>query len=122
MLTFRNCNNSSDKKISKHFSLKEFDCSCGQCKWTLIHPKLLDRLEILRKLAGHPILLTSGYRCQSYQNQLRQENHNAAVEYSQHCLGKAADIKKPVNLSIETIQALFSFTYESKHFIHVDVR
>lgn len=81
--------------VSEHFRSGEFDCQCKrpECKWTIIHPKLLIACEDLRAdVGGRPLTITdsggSGYRCPA---------HNADPDVggapnSLHTLGLAADI------------------------------
>ncbi len=76
-------------KLTKNFSLEEFECKCG-CKMPADVEEnikeLADNLQILRDVIGR-IDLTNAYRC---------KEHNADVGGaidSQHIKGKAADIK-----------------------------
>jgi zinc D-Ala-D-Ala carboxypeptidase len=51
-----------------------------------LSPLLLERLEVLRRLVGVPLIIRSGYRC---------PEHNAAIggaRQSQHLYGRAADL------------------------------
>lgn len=71
--------------LSKHFSREEFACRCG-CSFDTVDVDLLRELEALREHFEKPIRVTSGCRCRL---------HNKSVggsEFSQHTLGKAADI------------------------------
>jgi len=74
-------------KLTKHFKLKEFTCRhCGKGE-EKIDPVLVAKLEVLRSLlADKPIIVTSGYRCESH-----NQTVGGAVD-SQHLKGKAADI------------------------------
>lgn len=74
-------------QLSEHFSTQEFRCKhCGLL--VKIDDELLAKLEQLRELAGgHPIKVTSGYRC---------PEHNFDVggaRDSYHVKGMAADVK-----------------------------
>lgn len=72
-------------KISAHFSRAEFECRCG-CGFDTVDVDLLRALEAMRDHFEKPIRITSGCRCRV---------HNKAVggsEFSQHTLGRAADI------------------------------
>lgn len=109
-----------DDRYSEHFSIKELACKCcgepGHIK-----PELIVALEILRVLAGCPLIVTSGYRCQK---------HNAAVggaKDSQHLKGAAADIKAKSLTPLE----LFALAVQIpaikgvglyKGWVHIDVR
>ena len=83
---------------------------------------LLEKLDVLRELAGVPVIVTNGYRC---------PKHNAevgGVENSQHVLGTAADIYCD-NLSVDELAELavkVGFDgigrYYQDGFVHVDCR
>lgn len=77
-------------KLTKNFSLSEFNCKCGDCTIpsdVLFNIKIVAKnLQILRDYVGVPVRINSAYRC---------KEHNKAVggsSRSQHILGKAADI------------------------------
>jgi hypothetical protein len=46
--------------LSPHFSRNELACRC--CGLLQLHPRLLEGLEALRKLAGGPVIINAGYR------------------------------------------------------------
>jgi len=75
----------NDIQVHDNFNLSEFQCRhCGSVK---IHPELIRRLQQIRNKFKAPLIITSGYRCQT---------HNAAVggsPGSQHTKGTAADIR-----------------------------
>lgn len=110
--------------LSKDFSRAEFKCRCG-CGEVEIHPDLLDSLQQLRDLAGGPIRINSGYRC---------EKHNREVggkPESYHRYGMAADIVIEGRSMDEMYQLAVRIPrfkdggigrYPSQKFIHVDVR
>lgn len=73
---------------SRNFRSSEFDCWCKnpQCTVTLIHPRLLERLEMLRADVG-PLAINRGFSCGP---------HNLSVggeDYSFHLFGMAADVR-----------------------------
>lgn len=74
-------------KITEHFKVSEFDCSCSSCSTTKVSTELCEMLEDLRsELDCSKIIISSGYRC---------EDHNAEVggsETSKHVSGEAADV------------------------------
>jgi len=73
--------------LSAHFSRKELSCRC--CGRLQIDSRLLEGLEILRSLAGRPMLVHAGYR---------RARHNQAVggvSHSEHLEGLAADVSLP---------------------------
>jgi len=74
--------------ISPHFREAELACNhCGSIGPRGIHPLLIEILEQVRAWAAAPVVVTSGYRCA-----LHNRNVGGA-KFSQHRLGKAADIK-----------------------------
>ena len=78
--------------ISAHFNKVEFKCGCGSryCNGyngKNVSTSLLNILEKLRSYYGRPIIITSGIRCQKYNDSLR-----GSIKTSAHIQGKAADI------------------------------
>jgi uncharacterized protein YcbK (DUF882 family) len=72
--------------VAQHFTRSEFACKCG-CGLDSIDAVLVESLQAIRDHFGTPITITSGIRCC---------DHNKAVggaDYSQHLLGRAADIR-----------------------------
>lgn len=81
--------------ISPHFRKIEFRCGCGgrYCNGyngRNVDPRLLTILEKIRAYYGRPITITSGIRCQRYNDSLR-----GSIKNSVHRLGGAADIYIP---------------------------
>lgn len=108
--------------LSPHFSRNELECHC--CSRLQLDSRLLEGLEALRTLAGVPVVVHAGYRC---------ERHNAevgGVPRSEHTRGLAADIDLP-GLSL---QRMYELALEIPQFaqggigaydggfLHVDVR
>lgn len=78
--------------ISAHFNKTEFKCGCSgrYCNGyngKEVSTSLLNILEKLRSYYGRPIVITSGIRCQKYNDSLR-----GSIKTSAHIQGKAADI------------------------------
>ena len=73
------------KRLTKSFAEEEFECPC--CGKVKIAMELVELLQQLRDVIKEPIIVTSGYRCQQY-----NESVNGFVR-SKHMEGKAADIK-----------------------------
>lgn len=109
----------NDVKISEHFKLSEFESS--DTKEVKIDSGLVEKLELLRKRIGQPLIINSGYRT---------PEHNKAIggaDNSLHMTGKAADIKKVPGLGIDEMAILagnigFDGIGKYKWGIHVDVR
>lgn len=72
---------------AKHFTIKgdpRIACShCGECH---MNQAFMSKLDALRDLYGHPIMLTSGYRCPDHPVEARKSKSGA------HTTGKAVDI------------------------------
>lgn len=108
--------------LSKNFDSSEFLCRCG-CLSGTPSPALVDALQALREVAGRPIIVLSGCRCQA---------HNQAVggaPSSRHLTGEAADIRCPGVTPRELYvhaAALCRFggfgVDDAGGFLHVDVR
>jgi hypothetical protein len=66
-----------------HFPIEEFFCRCN-CGKVFIHPDLKPTLEQIREKYGQPMIITSGYRCATY---------NAVIGGGpEHVRGEAADV------------------------------
>jgi uncharacterized protein YcbK (DUF882 family) len=77
-------------KLSKNFSLSEFDCNDGSVtpKEVIVNLQLLaEQLQVLRDFVGKSITINSGYRSPAYNKKI------GGASRSQHLLGTAADIR-----------------------------
>lgn len=107
-----------DVQLSEHFNEKEFACHGDNL--IMLYPELIYRLELLRKEAGKPISVNSGYRSPQYNKKI------GGAKNSQHMVGKAADIKiqgltpSQVAKLAEKVGFRGIGTYDT--FTHVDVR
>lgn len=75
-----------NRKLSANFAVKEFRCKDGSDP-VFIDDELVTLLQKIRDHFGKSVTITSAYRTAA---------HNKAVKgatYSQHCYGKAADIR-----------------------------
>jgi uncharacterized protein YcbK (DUF882 family) len=103
----------------RYFKIKEFDCSC--CGKNEMNKEFLRRLDRAREYAITPFVISSGYRCQSY-------NESEAVggsPTSSHSKGLAADIKvrdseQRYKIVMGLIGAGFNRIGIGENFIHVD--
>lgn len=109
-------------KLSKNFSSKEFENSTD--KEFFLDPELINKLELVREEFGQSITVTSGYRSPAHNTKI------GGSKSSQHCLGKAADIR-PSASSKEELDKLYSICEKhfeavgdgrNKGFVHVDTR
>lgn len=114
------------ERISEHFAAKEFDCPCSNCARTWIDDLLPKRLDAMREQAGSAILITSGYRCEKHQDELKAKGYETASGLSTHEMGKAADIRtgKHSGAELETLarNAGIRAVGIGKTWIHIDLR
>lgn len=108
--------------LSQHFSRKEFECRC--CGQLQLDPHLVEGLEVLRELAGVPVVIDAGYRCPRHNLQV------GGVPNSEHTRGLAADIRLP-GVSLQQMFELAAQVPQfaqggigvyDENFLHVDVR
>ena len=113
-------NSINNLRVAKYFKLDEFACPC--CKKVMLHPKLLSKLVELRKILERPVMVTSGYRCPKYNQEV------GGVISSYHCIGLAADVavKDIALITLLEVCENLDFDgigfYEKKGFLHLDVR
>lgn len=112
--------------LSKNFSRSEFACNGQKCCGgsAPVHPGLITALQELRDKIGAPLIVSSGFRCKTF---------NAAIngaENSQHMHGMAADLLIPNGWTPERLAELAE-TVPLFHgggigiyptWVHVDVR
>jgi uncharacterized protein YcbK (DUF882 family) len=113
----------SSRDLSPHFRAKEFACKCGICLRQKINEKLIEKLEQVRELYGKPINVTSGFRCERHQQNLRGSGLPTSVGPSQHEYGQAADITgSDLPALLKAVDAVFTSYGIANTFIHVDIR
>ena len=106
--------------VAEFFKLDEFHCPC--CKQVMLHPLLLQKLKNLRWEIRTPVIITSGYRCSLYNQEI------GGIKSSYHLLGMAADIHVPgISLiNLLKISEEFGFKgigfYPERNFLHLDIR
>ena len=110
------------KKISEHFTDKEFACKCG-CGLSEPSPALMVVLEKIRDLSGDKtVRIVSGRRCPKRNKQV------GGAPNSQHLKGTAADIQidgmapRDVARLAETVLDGWGGIGRYATFTHVDVR
>lgn len=114
--------------LSKNFTVKELRCKCPSHD-LYIDYTLIKKLQKLRDKVKMPIYILSGYRTVEYNKKI------GGAKYSQHVLGKAADIylKDYDCISLDRLGKLAEevgfngigyYPETSTHppFLHVDVR
>lgn len=116
----------SDGQISKHFRSREFDCPCDRCSHTFVDSDFLRSLDALRDELGCEIKITSGYRCDYKQEQLREAGYETAKGVSTHTQGIAADLMTGTHAGIVLEAAARKVGITSvgvgSNWVHVDKR
>jgi len=77
-------------RLTKNFSLSEFDCKDGSEMPSELLPNVLElaeNLQVLRDFVGVPIKINSAYRSLEHNSKI-----SGASNSSQHLFAKAADI------------------------------
>ena len=116
-------------KLTKNFDSKEFACNDGSetpCDVLVNLKELALNLQVLRDYYGKAIHINSGYRSPSYNKKV------GGAKYSQHLLGKAADITiegyRPVQIKAAIEKLIDQGKMKDggigqyKTFVHYDVR
>lgn len=117
------------KKVSEHFSTKEFSCPCRleSCRLQKISVELLLKLEVVRQQVGRALQITSGFRCKGYQRELQKRGYKTAKK-SQHLQGNAADFtcRNFEGINKEVLTDLLAEQFKAigmgNTFCHVDLR
>lgn len=118
----------SPRAVTADFSSKEFDCkgSTCRCSVTRVDSRLGRRLQMLRRLAGRAIIITSGNRCAEHNRRVG----GASSSNHLNTKGRAADIVipglSPAQVAKLAQQAGFGgigrYDGTAGRFVHVDVR
>lgn len=107
------------KKLSEHFTVKEFACRDGS-DTVLIDTKLVDILEKIRVYYGLPVWITSAYRTAKYNKSV------GGASASYHIKGMAADIvihgKTPRDMLLRAINLGVKGRGVYTWGIHIDTR
>ena len=113
-------------RFTANFLLREFHCQCRErgCHYSLVHPKLVDALQMLREMVATPLVITSGFRCRNYNRVVG----GAARSY--HTRGMAADTHSPGGVGLEELaEAAAEISafgaigqYPARGMVHLDVR
>jgi len=116
------------KPINKYFNTREFTCQCTlkDCVEQKISKDLIDILVKIREYHQKPMTITSGFRCEAHQANLKKSGANTVVATkSQHCLGNAADAlfkDLRINEWINTARTHSMSVGVATNFIHIDTR
>ncbi len=116
----------SSARVGRHFKAHEFDCPCTHCEGTSIDPELVKLLDKLRDALRSPIQITSAYRCDWYQSDLKRRGYETAKGLSTHQMGQAADLLSGSLTGAELEAAARKVGFRAvgvgKKFVHVDMR
>ena len=110
----------------RYFTREEFRCKCGgkYCSGFPAEPEetLVRTADALRETAGVPITVSSGVRCQTYNDTL-----NGSVKNSRHIRGKAMDFCVrgwPSSKTLAAVQKRTGIRYAyaiDGSYVHMDV-
>ena len=110
-------------QLTKNFNLNEFACKgsvSGCCQGAVkVSPVLVLQLQKLREKLDRPVIITSGYRCETHNERV------GGVPGSYHLYGMAADIISPgvgVPQVAAAAEGLFPFILQYDSHVHVDTR
>ena len=106
--------------LTKNFSIEEMACKCG-CGRCEMDAEFMKRLQLLRDMYGKAMKVTSGFRCESWNDKI------SGVPDSYHTKGRAADIvmigsANRYNFIHLAMQAGMRGVGVAKDYIHVDDR
>jgi len=108
----------------KYFRYSEFDSPDTDGSGQLMDKGFLEMLEAAREIYGKPITITSGFRTENYNEELRKKGYKASTN-SSHLKGYAADLACTTSvdrwdLLDSLMKAGFNRIGIAKTFIHVD--
>lgn len=111
------------EQYTTHFARQEFMCDGNDCSGFPVEmdAAFMEKLEALRNTLGHPIVITSGVRCENRNNQV------GGVPASLHLSGLAADLYCPDVPYYEVASAartlgLGVIEYPSELYCHVEYK
>lgn len=114
----------NDEQMTAHFNRQEFICCCEgrYCDGfpAEMSRELVGRMEAVRMVLGTAIIVTSGVRCPTRNEEV------GGIPYSRHLVGAAADCYAPgisvYDLADAAIAAgLGVIIYEDEGFCHVEI-
>ncbi|MGV8905543.1 MAG: D-Ala-D-Ala carboxypeptidase family metallohydrolase [Acetobacterium sp.] len=113
-----------DDQLTRHFNRQEFKCCCEEryCNGFPheMNRELIKRLEAVRQELNTAIIVTSGVRCQTRNQEV------GGIPESKHLIGHAVDCYVP-RFCIETLadaarnQNLGVILYEAQGFCHLEI-
>jgi len=108
--------------LTPNFTVKEMECNCG-CGFCDFEVSFLDKLQALRDELKRPLVVTSGFRCIPYNDEVKGAKH------SRHLAGIAVDIST-WGMTSEFLYKFMSGAVNGgftgigvgKNFVHIDTR
>ena len=111
--------------MMKYFKYYEFDSPDVDGSGQMMDAEFLQMLDAARELYGKPMKITSGFRTENYNEELKKKGYAASAK-SSHLKGLAADISCTTSadrwdMIDSLIKAGFNRIGIAKTFIHVDI-
>ena len=87
--------------------LEEFHCKCSSrlCHYTLLNPRLAEKIALVRGASDSQLTITSAFRCQTWNEEV------GGVEESFHTKGSAVDLY-PDDGEVEALYNLMSLYFD----------
>lgn len=121
-------NKDENHPINSYFTTKEFNCQCKykNCREQRISVELLEKITKIREKCQNPVYITSAFRCENHQKDLRNQGVNTVVaSKSQHEIGNAIDFKvknHTISQLLPIVEQEFEAIGIANTFLHVDMR
>lgn len=109
-----------NKKLSKNFTIQEFECKCG-CGANDISMDLVDRLQELRDAVGMPLSVTSGVRCADWNREMGGSEASSHITGNSTAVDIACTSSRNRYIILEKAVLIFDRVGIAKNFIHCDV-
>ena len=111
-------------KDIRYFTRAEFRCPCPRCGGFPVEPeeKLVRLADQVREHFGAPVIVSSGVRCQSHNDEL-----DGSVKNSYHLRGKAMDFcvrgvpGATLLAYVKTLPVHYAYQIGNSDFVHMDV-
>ena len=108
----------------RYFTRAEFRCPCGRCGGFPVEPdeKMVRLADQVREHFGSPVIVSSGVRCQTHNDELPGSAKN-----SYHVKGKAMDFcvrgvpGAKLLAYVKTLPVHYAYQINGSDFVHMDV-
>ena len=108
----------------KHFTEEEVQCKCG-CEENYMDDDFMRTLDALREVYGHPMVITSAYRCPEHPIERSKR------VYGPHTTGRAVDVLVFGKNALELLRlaqeigihgiGISQNSSQNKRFLHLDM-